>query len=575
MTHHDIRKRFIDYFVAAKHREVAAASLIPDNDPSVLFTVAGMQQFKDFYAHPEAAPSARLVTIQPCIRTIDIDEVGDDTHNTVFEMLGNFSFGYTGQAATSEGPYFKQEALSLAWDFLTKELGIAKERIRATYFGGDAQRPADTDSQALLGALEGLTRVEAYGDDNFWGPVGDEGPCGPTVEFYVDDVEVWNNVFNEYYRDREGSYTRLAYQGVDTGMGLERLALMLQEKQSVYETDLLAPLVAHVSHELYSYDERHVRIIVDHTKAALFLLCDGVRPGSKTREYVVRRLIRRAVRSAQLVHFHDFAGLLKGFIKEYGPYYERIAKQGEEAIELFLAEREKFVKTLEAGTSQLRKLMHGERDGELSGEEVFRLFDTYGFPLELTQEIAHESGWTIDLTGFEEAFRQHREKSRSGSEKVFKGGLADSDPKTVAHHTAHHLLLAALRSILGDHVVQRGSNITAERLRIDVSHPERMSEEQLRMAESLVNQVIAEDLPMVSEVMDRDEAFKSGALAEFGIKYPKEVTVYTVIDQNGEPFSRELCGGPHAHSTGELGRFEILKEEASGSGIRRIRARLV
>jgi alanyl-tRNA synthetase len=574
MTHHHIRKQFIDYFVTAGHKDVPAASLVPDNDPTVLFTVAGMQQFKDCYAHPETAPAARIVTIQPCIRTIDIDEVGDDTHNTVFEMLGNFSFGYAGTTEPS-GPYFKEESLRLSWEFLTQQVGIEPERIYATIFSGDAKRPADSESQRILESFAGLTRIESS-EENFWGPVGDSGPCGPCVEFYVDGIEIWNNVFNQYNKDAEGTYTLLDQQGVDTGMGLERLVSVLQGKQSVYDTDLLHPFVTYVTDQSTTGRDamRQVRIIVDHTKAALYLLCDGVKPGNKGRDYILRRLIRRAVRAGQTIGFHDFESLLEQLAEEYGPYRSSISTEYKDAVTVFVAEQDKFLRTLQAGMSQLKKIIGNDRGGEITGDQAFKLFDTFGFPIELTAEIAQEYGWTVDETGFAEHFKAHREQSRAGSEKIFQGGLADHEPQTVAHHTAHHLLLAALRHVLGNHVVQRGSNITSERLRIDVAHPDKITDEQLQMVEAIVNQKIAEDLPVINETMDRDVALASGALAEFGTKYPKEVSVYSVIDQDGSVYSRELCGGPHVTHTSELGQFEILKEEASSAGIRRIRARL-
>lgn len=576
MTHQELRKKFIDYFTSRGHTHIPAASLVPENDPSVLFTVAGMQQFKSFYEHPEEAPAKRIVTIQPCIRTIDIDEVGDDTHSTVFDMLGYFSFGYTGEpeSMTGDTPYFKEVAIRMGWEFLTKELGVAPSRIRATYFGGDAKRPADEESKQVLETLEGLSLVEASGE-NFWGPVGEEGPCGPNAEYYIDDTEVLNNVFNQYVKDKEGNYTQAAYRGVDMGTGFERLLAALQGVPNIYETDLMKPFMNLVRKQSYNYVEQHGRIIVDHTKAALFLLVDGVKPGNKGRDYVLRRLIRRAIRSGETIGFKDFSALMEQIAQTYKPYKESVAEHAAEAITFFEAEREKFLKTLEQGITQLRHIMEGEEAGEVTGEQAFKLFDTYGFPIELTQEIAEEAGWTVDLTGFEEQLANHREQSRAGMEKIFRGGLADHEPETVAHHTAHHLLLAALRQVLGDHVVQRGSNVTQERLRIDVTHPEKISDEQLRMVEALVNQKIEEDLPVVSEMMDRDAALATGALAEFGAKYPKEVCVYTIVEQDGEPFSRELCGGPHVDHTGVLGRFEILKEEASGSGIRRIRARVV
>lgn len=577
MSHDEIRSTFTHFFKQAGHTIVPAASLVPDTDPTVLFTVAGMQQFKSFYEHPEQAPSPRVVTIQPCVRTVDIDEVGDNTHNTVFEMLGNFSFGYHGtvtDSSTDTGPYFKKEALSLAWQFLTETLDVAKNRIRATYFGGDEKRPEDIESRDLLKQIPGLSRVEAYGQDNFWGPVGDSGPCGPTVEFYIDDVEIWNNVFNEYIRDTDGNYTKLENQGVDTGMGLERLVCILQSKKSIYETDLFTEAMETIKTKAYNYQEKQARVVADHTKAALFLLSDNVRPGNKGRDYILRRLIRRAVRAGQLIGFSDYEQLLTQYGEQFGSYYHAIQSHMPESLTLFVAEKEKFLKTLQSGINQLEKIVTSGTNGEISAEQAFKLFDTYGFPLELTKEIAAEKGWTVDTSGFDEQFAAHREKSRSGAEGLFQGGLADHEAPTVAHHTAHHLLLAALRSILGDHVVQRGSNITRERLRIDIAHPEKITDEELQLAQDLVNQKIAEDLPVISETMDRNEAMDSGALAEFGTKYPDEVCVYSIIDQDGSVYSRELCGGPHAMSTGELGPFEILKEEASSAGVRRIRARV-
>ncbi len=574
MTYQALRQQFIDFSVAKGHLLVPPALLVPEgNDPTVLFTVAGMQQFKGFYAHPDQAPAPRVVTIQPCIRTIDIDEVGDDTHLTVFDMLGHFSFGFTGQTEP-KGPYFKQESIHFGWEFLTQVLGLPVERIRATYFGGDQQRQRDDESRLILESLEGLSLVEATAD-NFWGPVGNEGPCGPNVEFYVDGIEVWNSVFNEYHRDGEGNYTLLDLKGVDMGTGLERVLMAIQKVTSVYDTDLWQPALTLIRERAYSYDERRARIIADHTKAALYLLCDGVKPGNKGRDYILRRLIRRAVRAGQLIQFKDFTSLLELLVTTYGPVKESVREQGSAAIALFEGEKDKFLQSLQAGMAQLAKIMGSERGGELTGEQAFHLFETHGFPVELTQEICDEAGWTVDLTGFETEFTKHRQESRVGMEKLFQGGLADHEPATIAHHTAHHLLLAALRQILGDHVVQRGSNITFERLRVDVTHGEKITDDQLKMAEDLVNQKIAEDLPVVTETVDRDEALKSGALAEFGAKYPKEVSVYSIIDQDGSIFSRELCGGPHVASTGELGHFEILKEEASGAGIRRIRARVV
>ncbi len=573
MTHQQLRDTFRTFFEKNGHKLFPPASLVPsDNDLSALFTVAGMQQFKDFYQHPDQAPTMRIITIQPCIRTIDIDEVGDDTHNTVFEMLGHFSFGYQGQESDI-GPYFKKESIAWGWEFLTKELGVNPERIRATYFGGDEKRPADTVSKDLLDAIPELGLVEAYGD-NFWGPVGDEGPCGPNVEFYIDNIEVWNAVFNEYFRDKSGNYTPLTYQGVDMGSGLERMLAVLQGKTSVYDTDLFNFALSLVREKAVNYREHQGRIVVDHSKAALFLLSDGVKPGNKGRDYILRRLIRRAVRESKRIGFVDYKTLFDLLAQHYGALYPIIAENYLQSMQLFQAEKEKFLRTLESGTKQLMNIMQAGEPGEINGSDAFKLFDTFGFPIELTQEIAHESNWTVDLDGFQTQLEKHRQQSRAGLDKLFKGGLADDSPQTIAHHTAHHLLLAALRQVLGMHVVQRGSNITSERLRLDISHPEKITDDQLQMVEELVNQKIQEDLPVINEIMDRDKAISQGALAEFGAKYGKDVNVYSIIDQDGEVFSRELCGGPHVTHTGELGHFEILKEEASGAGIRRVRARV-
>jgi alanyl-tRNA synthetase len=578
MTHKELRQKYHDFFESRGHMFVAPASLVPNNDPTVLFTVAGMQQFKPFYSTPDEAPSPRVYNIQPCIRTVDIDEVGDDTHSTVFEMMGFFSFGYQGgtdDAKQKDGPYFKQSAIRFAWDFYTKELGFSADAFRVTYFGGDAQRETDTTSHDIIQTLDGLSLIEPTVDDNFWGPVGDEGPCGPCVEFYYNGVEIGNVVFNEYHKDRDGNYTRLEYQGVDTGLGFDRVLCALQEKASIYQTDLLKSAMTLVEKGSYNFNEKQARIIVDHTKAAFFLLAEGVKPGNKSRDYILRRLIRRAVRAAQVVGFDQFKELFTTLCAEYGETYTFLTEKQEESIQLFELEREKFLKTLKTGTQQLEKLIGNEKNGEITGEQAFKLFDTYGFPIELTEEMVAEHNWTVDRTGFEEHFSKHREQSRAGMENIFKGGLADHETQTVQHHTAHHLLLAALRQILGSHVVQRGSNVTQDRFRIDVSHPEKITDDQLQRATDMVNQKIQEDLPVVSEIMDRDEAYKQGALSEFGAKYPAQACVYSIIDQNGEVFSREFCGGPHVNSTGELGRFEILKEEGAGAGIRRIRARVV
>lgn len=572
-TADEIRRSFIGFFESHGHRLIAPASIVPDSDPTLLFTIAGMQQFKADYEQPDRAIAPRVITIQPCLRTSDIDEVGDDIHLTVFDMLGFFSFGYSDDP-TPDGPYFKAVALPLVWRWYTEQVGFDPSQMRATYFAGDAKRPEDQESLAILRSLAGLGAIDASIDDNFWGPVGASGPCGPCVELYYQGVEVGNVVFNQYLKSSEGDYSPLAFLGVDAGLGLERIVTLTQGKASVYETDIFAAALSLIRTKSPNYIERQGRIIADHAKAALYLLTAGVRPGNKGRDYIARRLIRRATRAGQIVGFDDFGALMKIFGDLEGPRVSSIRQNKVAARTLFDEERRKFLRTLTEGSRQLKKMTH-DAAGEISGDQAFFLFESFGFPIELTLEMAKEAGWTVDLTGFEVKMVSHRQTSRASAQKIFRGGLADHDPKTIAHHTAHHLLLAALRQVLGPRVVQRGSNVTSERLRLDISHGEQISDDELRMAEAIVNQKIDEDLPVISEQMDRDAALKSGALAEFGTKYPAKVKVYTIVGQDGQPFSRELCGGPHVSHTGELGQFEIIKEEAAAAGIRRIRARVV
>lgn len=574
MTHQEIRQKFIDYFTSKGHKLIEPASLVPDADPTLLFTVAGMQQFKEDYQNPDQAPAPRVITIQPCIRTVDIEEVGDNTHCTVFEMMGFFSFGYQGQSGDDE-PYFKDQAIKMAWEFYTQVLGFNPAEMRITYFAGDAKRPEDVSSRELVKECHGVSLIEPTIDDNFWGPVGSSGPCGPCVEFYYRGVEVGNVVFNEYFKDEQDNYTPLEFQGVDTGIGFERIVFAAQGKTAMYESDQFIDFMNEVKNKASGYIEKPARILVDHAKASLYLLADGVKPGNKGRDYILRRLIRRAVRAGQTIGFKDFGPLLSMMVEQFSCTRPSVKQHGQVAVEHFMLEHDKFLKTLEEGVRQLQKMTNANDSREITGEQAFKLFESYGFPVELTQEMAEEAGWAVDLTSFESQLEKHRQTSRAGLEKIFQGGLADHEPKTVAHHTAHHLLLAALRKVLGDHVVQRGSNVTSERLRIDVSHAEKITDDQLRMVEAMVNEKIAEDLPVVNETMQRDEALQKGALAEFGAKYPEHVSVYSIVDQDGEAFSRELCGGPHITNTGSLGKFEIMKEEGAGAGIRRIKARVV
>lgn len=581
MTTPKIRQTFIEFMKERGHVHMPPSSLVPEGDPSVLFTTAGMQQFKPYYTQPELAPAPRVCSIQPSFRTSDIEEVGDNRHLTMFEMLGNFSFGYRGNAqdVKSSTPYFKEVAITLAFELITKKFKIDLSRLYVTVYQGNEEKgiPRDDESAEIWKKL-GIRDIRYEDDDNFWGPTGSEGPCGPTTEIYADDIEIWNLVFNQFYADANGKLTPLEFQGVDTGSGLERLAAVLQNKREVFDTDLFAPIIKliekHTNDDYYS--EHSARIIADHLKASMFLIADGIRPSNKAQGYVLRRLIRRLSLNASKIHLSmkHLHEVMNKIHELYSPDYDRLSAEYS-LIELVLNEElAKFERTLKVGLKEFEKTKAANEESHtIPGEAAFKLFDTFGFPIELTQELAQTDGYTVDMAGFEERFKTHQETSRAGLDKVFKGGLADHEPATVKHHTAHHLLLAALRQVLGTHVFQRGSNVTGERLRIDFSHPEKVTPEQLQQVEAIVNQAISEDLEVRREEMPREEAEKLGALAEFGAKYGDTVTVYTIFNKDGSVFSREFCGGPHVGRTSELGLFSVLKEEASSAGIRRIKAK--
>jgi alanyl-tRNA synthetase len=556
-----LRQKFLEFFASNGYKVVPPASLLPQNDPSVLFTTAGMQQFKPYYADPSTAPAGQVATVQPVVRTSDIAEVGDDTHLTTFEMLGNFRFGQKGSLA------MKKDAIAEAWRFVTETLQIDKDRIYVTVFGGDKTTPADTESEGIWRAL-GLTDIRREGrTDNFWGPTGDEGPCGPNTEIYVDGVEVWNLVFNEYYQDRAGTFTKLENVGLDTGSGLERLAATLSGKRSVWEID---PFVGWVTHT-DSHKVRESRVIIDHLRAAIFLIGAGVMPGNKGREYILRRLIRKTVfLASQLTTTFDWDVAVFHIHAFYASVYQLPNK--DDILEVLLIEKQQFEKNLNRARLYLEKWLKGHTDTNQKAitELAFYMYESFGFPKELVIEYLAGLGWRIDSAHFDELFKEHQQISRAGLERQFKGGLADHDPQTIKHHTAHHLLLAALQQVLGKDVVQKGSNVTSERLRIDFNFDRKLTEDELKKVEQIVNDKIGEDLPVESVEMTREEALSSGAQAEFGAKYGDRVTVYSIGD-----FSKELCGGPHVKGTGELGKFKILKEEASSQGVRRIKARLV
>lgn len=536
VTSSEIRQKFLDFFAARGHKVVPSSSLIP-NDSSVLFTTAGMQQFKPYYTGEKNAMddfgSLNVCSVQKCVRTSDIDEVGDDTHLTFFEMLGNFSFG----------GYWKQEAIQYGYDFITKEMGLKIDYV-SVFRDDESGIPADSESREIWQNIDPSLIIKDHKkEDNFWGPTGEEGPCGPTTEIYVNGVEVWNIVFNEYYKTKEGVFNPLETKGIDTGMGLERLLVMVQEKKNVYETDLF-------NGEISKED----RIVADHVKAALFMITDGITPSNTGAGYILRRLIRRAVRFSE----GSLEFIAQKIKQKYAEVYP-LDDKGE-----LQKEAEKFQKTLDQGLKEFEK-----------GIDPFILATTYGFPIELTEELAKEKGITIDRVKFDEQMREHQNLSRSASAGMFKGGLANHEPNTIKLHTAHHLLLAALQEILGNQVHQRGSNITEERLRMDFSFDRKVTPEELKQAEDLVNTWISENLPVVQREMPREEAEKLGAEMEFGAKYPDMVSVYTIQNSDDKYVSKEFCGGPHVSKTGEIGHFKIQKEEASSAGVRRIKGVIV
>jgi alanyl-tRNA synthetase len=587
----DLRNKYISFFESKGHRKINSAPLIPENDPTVLFTTAGMHPLVPYLNGQKHPLGTRIVDCQKCIRTGDIEEVGDAVHLTFFEMLGNWSFG----------DYFKNEAIEYSFEFLTSEkwLNIPLQQLAVTVFAGDDDAPFDEEAFELwrkLGVSE--KRIAKCGKkDNWWGPAGQTGPCGPDTEMFfwsgdtpapvtfdTEDklwVEIWNDVFMQYNKNETGDYLPLQQNNVDTGMGVERVAALLQGKSSCYETELFTPLFAALDkiRGIKALPETRLaseRIIVDHLRAAVFIMADGIAPGNIDQAYVLRRLIRRAIREGRKI------GIEKNFITEiaqsvidnYSEAYPEVKRQAEFIITELNTEEVQFAVTLEKGTREFEKLI-GKVPAHIqykvvSGKNAFFLYETYGFPLELTEEMAKEHGFSVDRKGFDKAFKKHQELSRKGAEQKFKGGLADNSVATARLHTATHLLHAALKKQLGNHIEQRGSNITAERLRFDFSHDEKVPRDILNEIENMINEVIKQNIPINCEEMSVDAAKASGAIGLFGDRYDDKVKVYSI-----EGFSKEICGGPHAASTGELGRLKIKKEESSSRGVRRIKAILL
>ena len=569
MDSNELRKKFLNFFEKRGHKIVPSSSLIP-TDPSVLFTTAGMQQFKNYYLGEPCPYGKNVASCQKCFRTSDIEEVGDERHLTFFEMLGNFSFG----------GYFKEEAIKFSFEFLFKELKLPLSDAIFTVFEGDEEVPEDKESFKIWQDL-GIPKEKIKKcprKDNFWGPTGLEGPCGPTTEIHINGIEVWNLVFNEYYKDRGGKLTPLKQKGVDTGMGLERLAMIVQNKNSVFETDLFFPIMKELltsSFEPRASVIRSQRIIADHIKGSVFLISEGILPSNVERGYVLRRILRRAILHSKILNLpkNSLIEAAKKVIEIYKKVYPEVLSKQADVLTVIENEREKFEKTLESGLKKLKLEIENcksKKEKILPGKMVFDLFQSYGFPLEITKEIAKEEGLEVDEKDFQERFKRHQEISRIGAEKKFGGLGKVTDYNMVKLHTATHLLHAALREILGEKVKQMGSDITPERLRFDFSFDRKLTEEEIRKVEDLVNQKIKENLKVERKEMNLEEALKSGALAFFKEKYPERVTVYTIGD-----FSKEICAGPHVKSTSELGTFKIKKEESAGRGIRRIYAILV
>ncbi|MEI6807145.1 MAG: alanine--tRNA ligase [bacterium] len=592
ITAAQLRELFLGFFESKGHKVISGSSLVPQNDPTVLFTTAGMHPLVPYLLGEPHPAGKRLCDCQKCIRTGDIDEVGDAMHLTFFEMLGNWSLG----------DYFKEEAITWSHEFLTSQrfLGFSPDQLHVTVFAGKDQVPKDEESIRVWQKL-GIPSSRIYAlpeKDNWWGLPNDSGPCGPDTEMFIDTgklacgvscrpgcscgkyFEIWNDVFMQYEKLPDGSVRQLKQHNVDTGMGVERTVAMLQGKKDVYDTEVFRPLMDIMAlmsgKDLSSTPEnsKACRVIADHMRSSTFILGDaqGVVPGNLGQGYVLRRLIRRAVRYGKNIGLPDgFSARIAGVVVDsLGSAYPELVRNRQRIEEELVKEEERFEKTLQNGLAELNKTLsqltaHGQT--VLSGRVAFRLYDTCGFPLEFTEEICREKGVSVDRTAYDEAFAKHREVSKQGADKAFKGGLAETSEATTRLHTATHLLHRSLQIVLGSHVAQKGSNITSERLRFDFSHPDRMTDEQKAEVERLVNKAIADKLPVEMAVMTLDEARAAGATALFEAKYGESVKMYSA-----GTFSKEVCGGPHVANTGELGKFKILKEGASSSGVRRIKA---
>ncbi len=587
MNARELKKRYLDFFQQHGHKLIASSPLIPENDPTVLFTTAGMHPLVPFLLGQPHPLGKRLTDIQKCLRTDDLDEVGDAVHHTFFEMLGNWSLG----------DYFKEEAIKLSFEFLTKQLKIPIGRLAVTCFAGDMDAPRDEQSAKVWQKL-GLAKERIAflpKKDNWWDPPGESGPCGPDTEMFYWSakipapkkfdskdkrwVEIWNDVFIQYKKTKEGKFLPLKQKNVDTGMGVERTTALLEGFEDNYRTELFRPLIKKITEitgKKYEDNLRPMRIIADHIRASVFILGDerGAVPSNVDQGYVLRRLIRRTIRNLHLLGFsqkfqHEKSSplivLSEAVIENYKSDYPLLQKKKSVILSELQKEENKFQHTLEKGLREFEQM--AAKTKQISGKSAFLLFQSFGFPIEMTQELAAEKNISVDVRGFNQEFEHHQELSRVGAEKKFKGGLSEASEETTKLHTATHLLNEALRRIISKDIRQKGSNITAERLRFDFNFDCKLTEEEIKKVEAEVNRTIKLKLNVKGEELPLQQALKSGAQAEFGAKYPEKVSVYSIGD-----YSKEICMGPHVQNTSELGRFKIIKEEAVAAGIRRIKA---
>jgi alanyl-tRNA synthetase len=564
MKARELKEKFINFFISKNHVEIPSSNLIPENDPTTLFISAGMHPLVPYLLGQPHQFGKRLTDIQKCVRTGDIDEVGDETHHTFFEMLGNWSLG----------DYGKKEAIEWSFEFLTKHLNCDISRLSITCFKGDENSPKDEVSAEIWRSL-GVNNIKYLPkEDNWWGPAGTVGPCGPDTEMFIDGVELWNDVFMEYYKDESGNYKTGKQFNVDTGMGVERTTAFLNGFSDNYLSPIWQKIIEkieEISNKKYSDDnnKKSIRIIADHVRSAVFIIADGVEPSNKEAGYVLRRLVRRSIRQGKILGIEqNFCSIIANTVLEnqdnYAGIYPELNQNKDKIISVLETEENKFRKTLNKGLNEINKLI--ERQHNVSGREAFTLYESFGFPIEMVEEELSKNNLTLNKDEFEKAKIEHQKQSQTLSAGKFKSGLADNSEVITKYHTATHLLHAALRQILGDHVQQSGSNITSERLRFDFSHGEKLTDDQLKKVSDLVNEQIQNKTEIKKETILFTDAQKQGALAFFGNKYPETVSVFTIGN-----FSKEVCTGPHVDNTSVLGKFEIQKEESAGSGKRRLK----